>query len=154
MDNNDNKNLIGNDLLMEVETHVDKLKIADEVLETIAGIEASEVECVASMSGGFTDGIAGILGKKNLGKGVRVETIDGNVKVFLSITVEYGCRIHKVAQNVQNSVRTSLQDMTGLQVLEVNVNVVGINIKKEVKETNEVKNDNDNDNENDDEIKE
>ncbi|HOJ12180.1 MAG TPA: Asp23/Gls24 family envelope stress response protein [Clostridiales bacterium] len=114
--------------------HGDKLKIADEVIETIAGIEASKVQYVTSMSGGFTDGLAGFLGKKNLGKGVRVEATENEVKVFLSITVEYGCKIHVVAKNVQNIVRTSIEEMTGMKVLEVNVSVAGINFPKEPKE--------------------
>jgi uncharacterized alkaline shock family protein YloU len=116
------------------ETSEDKLKIVDEVVETIAGIEASKVRYVASMSGGgFTDGLAGILGKKNLGKGVKVETLENRVKVFLSIVVEYGCKIHMVAKDVQNTVRTAIEDMTGLEVAEVNVNVVGISMPREVR---------------------
>jgi len=117
--------------------HEDKLKIVDEVIETIAGIEATKVQCVSSMSGGFTDGLAGILGKKNLSKGVRVETLADGVKVFLSIVVEYGCRIHIVARDVQNAVRSSIEDMTGQKVLEVNVNVVGVSVPKEAKREEE-----------------
>ncbi len=109
----------------------DKLKIADEVIETIAGIEASKVKGVSSLSGGFTDGIAGILGKKNLGKGVRVETGDNLVKVFVSAVVEYGSRIHLVAKDVQNTVRKAIEDMTGMCVTEVNVNVLGVSMPKE-----------------------
>jgi len=127
------------DVIVEEIIHEDKLKIADEVIETIAGIEASKVQCVAAMSGGFTDGLAGILGKKNLGKGVRVETTETEVKVFISITVEYGCKIHMVAKDVQNSVRTSIQEMTGMKVIEVNVSIVGISIPKEAKEVKEIK---------------
>lgn len=117
--------------------HEDKLKIVDEVIETIAGIEAIKVQYVSSMSGGFTDGLAGILGKKNLGKGVRVETLGNEVKIFLSIMVEYGCKIHMVAKEVQDVVRTAVQDMTGLKVVEVNINVMGISIPKEIKEEEE-----------------
>lgn len=121
-------------LTVDEETlYEDRIKIVDEVIETIAGVEAAKVECVTSMSGGFTDGLAGILGKKNLGKGVRVETIEDEVKIFLSIVVEYGCRIHMVAKEVQNAVRKAIQDMAGLGVLEVNVNVVGVSIPKEAK---------------------
>jgi len=117
----------------------DKLKIADEVIEIIASIEASKVPCVAAMSGGFTDGLAGILGKKNLGKGVRVETEGNNVRIHISLIVEYGCKIHMVAKEVQNAVRNAIQDMTGMNVIEVNVNIVGINIPKEIRDNKEVK---------------
>jgi uncharacterized alkaline shock family protein YloU len=120
------------DLGVEEVVNEDKLKIADEVIEIIASIEASKVQCVAAMSGGFTDGLAGILGKKNLGKGVRVETEGNDVKVYISLTVEYGCKIHMVAKDVQNAVRTAVQGMTGMNVTEVNINIVGINIPKEV----------------------
>ena len=130
---------IKNELINQEETNEDKLKIVDEVIETIAGIEASRVRCVASMSGGFTDGLAGILGKKNLGKGVKVETQGDEVKVFLSIVVEYGCRIHIVAKEVQKTVRTAIENMTGLKVVEVNVNVVGISMPKETKKEDEVR---------------
>ncbi|NLC67757.1 MAG: Asp23/Gls24 family envelope stress response protein [Clostridiaceae bacterium] len=115
------------------ESNEDKLKIVDEVIETIAGIEASKVRYVTSMSGGFTDGLAGILGKKNLGKGVKVETLENKVKVFLSIVVEYGCKIHMVARDVQSTVRAAIEEMTGLEVAEVNVNVVDISIPREGK---------------------
>lgn len=126
-------NLIEEVVVVDEATNEDKLKIADEVIEIIASIEASKVSCVAAMSGGFTDGLAGILGKKNLGKGVRVETEGNDVKVYISLTVEYGCKIHIVARDVQNAVRTAIQEMTGMNVVEVNISIVGINIPKEVK---------------------
>lgn len=132
------ENLI-EEVVVEEIVNEDRLTIADEVIEIIASIEASKVPYVAAMSGGFTDGLAGILGKKNFGKGVRVETEDNNVKVFISLTVEYGCQIHVVAKNVQNSVRAAIQEMTGMNVLEVNINIVGINIPKEGKEHREIK---------------
>jgi len=116
------------------ETIEDKLKIADEVIETIAGLEASNVPHVVSMSGGsFTEGLSGILGKKSPSKGVKVETIDDKIKIYISIVVEYGCKIHMVAKEVQNAVRKSIENMTGMEVAEVNVSVVGISIPKEAK---------------------
>lgn len=127
------------DVIIEEVMYEDKLKIADEVMETIAGIETAKIPCVAAMSGGFTDGLAGILGKKNLGKGVRVETTENEVKVFITMTVEYGCKIHMVAREVQNAVRVSIQEMTGMNVTEVNINVVGICVPKESKESKEIK---------------
>lgn len=111
-------------------TRDDKVKIADEVIATIAGITASEVEGVISMSGGMADGIAGILGKKNLTKGVKVEVGEKEVTIELSIVVEYGCKIHEVAKEIQEKVRQSIEKMTGLSVGEVMVNVLGVNTEK------------------------
>jgi uncharacterized alkaline shock family protein YloU len=107
-----------------------KIKIAAEVIATIAGISASEIEGVSSMSGGIADGIASILGKKNMGKGVKVDLNEKDVTIDLSIIVQYGCKIHNVARNVQESVRAAILDMTDLNVLEVNINVLGVSTEK------------------------
>jgi len=117
----------------------DKITIADEVIATIAGIAASEVKDVTSMSGNIADGIVGMLGKKNFGKGVKVDAGEKEVAIDLSVIVEYGCRIHHVAQQIQNNVREAVEEMTGMDVVQVNVNVVGVNtskfLKKDVEDT-------------------
>jgi uncharacterized alkaline shock family protein YloU len=115
------------------EERQDKIRIADEVIMTIAGIAASQVENVTSMSGGIGDGIAGILGKKNLGKGVKVEAGEKEVAIDLSVVVEYGCKIHEVARSIQVKVRDAVESMTGMEVVQVNVNVLGINVAKDLK---------------------
>lgn len=119
--------------MIKKSTREDKIRIADEVIATIAGIAATEVKNVTSMSGGIADGIAGILGKKNLGKGVKVEVGEKEVIVELSIIVEYGCKIHVVAKEIQDRVREAVEDMTGLNVVEINIHVLGVNIEKESK---------------------
>jgi uncharacterized alkaline shock family protein YloU len=115
------------------EVNQDKIRIADEVIMTIAGIAASQVENVTSMSGGIGDGIAGILGRKNLGKGVKVEAGEKEVAIDLSVVVEYGCKIHEVAKAIQAKVRNAVESMTGMKVVEANVNVVGVNVAKDLK---------------------
>jgi uncharacterized alkaline shock family protein YloU len=115
------------------EERQDKIRIADEVIMTIAGIAASQVEDVTSMSGGIGDGIAGILGRKNLGKGVKVEAGEKEVLIDLSVVVEYGCKIHEVARSIQAKVRDAVEGMTGMEVVEVNVNVLGVNVAKDLK---------------------
>jgi uncharacterized alkaline shock family protein YloU len=111
----------------------DKIRISDEVVMTIAGIAASQVEGVSSMSGSFGDGIAGILGRKNPTKGVKVEVGEKEALIDLSIVVEYGCKIHEVAREIQDRVRKAVEEMTPLKVVEVNVNVLGVNIGKDEK---------------------
>jgi len=117
----------------KVEVRGDKLRISEEVIATIAGIATSDVEGVASLSGGLADGIAGMLGKKNLGKGVKVEAGEKEAAIDVSVIVEYGCKIHMVAKDVQNKVREAVEGMTGMKVVEVSVNVVGVNVPKEFK---------------------
>jgi uncharacterized alkaline shock family protein YloU len=122
------------DEINNLQVREDRIRISDEVIATIAGIAAAEVEGVTSMSGGLADGIAGMLGKKNLGKGVKVELGEKQAEIELSAVVEYGCKIHIVAKEIQKKVREAVEDMTGLKVTGVDVNVVGINLLKEGKE--------------------
>ncbi len=109
------------------------IKIADEVVGIIAGLAATEVEGVAGMSGGIAGGIAEILGRKNLSKGVKVEVGEREAAVDLFIIVDYGVRIPEVAWNVQENVKKAIENMTGLNVVEVNIHVQGVNFKNESK---------------------
>lgn len=109
----------------------DKIKIADEVIAIIAGIAVSEVENVICMGGGIGDGIAGMLGRKNLAKGIKVDVRDKEVVLEISILVDYGYKIHILAREIQEKVRNVVEEMTGLKVLEVNVNIHGVNLDKD-----------------------
>lgn len=107
-------------------SNVGSIRIADEVVSIIAGLAATEVEGIAAMSGGLVGGIAEILGKKNLAKGVKVEVGEREAAVDLYIIVDYGVRIPDVALTVQENVKRSIESMTGLNVVEVNVHVQGV----------------------------
>jgi len=109
------------------------IKITEEVVAIIAGIAATEVPGVAGMSGGIAGGIAEMLGRKNLSKGVKVEVGEKEAAIDLYIVVEYGCRIPDVAWEIQEKVKKSVETMTGLNVVEVNIHVQGVNIEKEYK---------------------
>lgn len=109
----------------------DKIRISEEVIATIAGIAASEIENVASMSGGFVDGIAGMLGRKTPGKGIKVEMKEDQVTIDLAVVMQYGCKIHEVARQMQKRVREAVEDMTGLEVLNINVSVLGVSLNNE-----------------------
>lgn len=108
------------------------VKIANEVVSIIAGLAATEVDGVTSMSGGITGDITEMFGMKNLSKGVKVEVGEKEAAIDLFIIVDYGCKIYEVATNVQENVKNKVEAMTGLNVVEVNVNVQGVNIPKEV----------------------
>ena len=80
------------------------------------------------MAGGFAGGITEVLsGKKNLAKGIKVEINEDIAKIDVNIIVEYGSRIPDVAFEIQNRVKKSVENMTGLKVEEVNVHVQGVN---------------------------
>jgi len=109
------------------------IKITDEVVAIIAGIAATEVPGVSGMSGGIAGGIVEALGRKNLSKGVKVEVGEKEAAIDLYIIVEYGYRIPEIAWNIQEKVKKSVETMTGLNVVEVNIHVQGVNIEKEHK---------------------
>lgn len=110
------------------------IRIADEVVGIIAGLAATEVPGVAGMSAGLVGGIAEMLGKKNLSKGVKVEVGEREAAVDLYIIVEYGVRIPDVALRVQENVKRAIESMTGLDVVEVNIHVQGVGFGQDGKE--------------------
>lgn len=131
MEENNNENLENLDMLEEVDNGSEGIKIASDVIAVIAGVAVSEVNGVFAMAGGFAGGITEVLkGKKNLAKGIKVETENNKAKIDVNIIVEYGARIPDVAFEIQNKVKKSVEDMTGLKVEEVNVHVQGVNTQK------------------------
>ena len=102
------------------------VRIADEVIASIAGIAAVDVPGVVGMSSGLIGGMAEMMGKKNPSKGVKVQVGAREVAVDLYIIVEYGLRIPDVALQVQEKVKEAVEVATGLSVIEVNVHVQGV----------------------------
>ena len=136
--------------IKEVEKNVKKtektengIEISNDVIAVIAGVAVSEVQGVASMSGGFAGGISEVLsGKKNMSRGIKVEKTENTAKIDVNIIVEYGSRIPDVAFEIQNRVKKSVESMTGFKVEEVNVHVQGVNtaiVKEENKSSEENK---------------
>jgi len=107
----------------------DQIIIADDVIAIIAGIAASKVDGVSGMSGGFVGNIAESLGRKDLSKGVKVQSTETETSVELFVIVNYGVKIHKVCQTAQQKVREAVQSMTGLEVPSVSVNVQGVELE-------------------------
>ena len=112
----------------EIKTEGDGIKISNDVVAVIAGVAVSEVPGVAGMAGGFAGGISEVFsGKKNLAKGIKVDVAENTAKIDVNIIVEYGSRIPDVAFEIQNRVKKAVENMTGLNVEEVNVHVQGVN---------------------------
>ena len=114
----------------------DTIKISNDVVATYAGIAVSEVEGVYGMAGGFAGITEVISGKKNLSKGIKVEVGEKSTKIDVNIIVEYGARIPDVAYEIQTRIKKSVEAMTDLKVLEVNVHVQGVHkmTEKELEE--------------------
>lgn len=122
------------DIAREELTGLGSIRISDEVVKVIAGLAAIEIKGVAGMSGGLVGGIAEMLGRKNLSKGIKVEVGEKEAAVDLYVIIDYGIRIPDVAAQIQENVKKAIERMTGLVVVEVNVNVQGVAFASESKE--------------------
>ncbi len=107
------------------------VKIADDVVAMIAALAAMEVEGVSAMAGNITNELLSKVGVKSLSKGAKVEVFNKKVKVEVAITIEYGYNIPVTCQGVQTKVKNAIENMTGLEVTDVNIRIAGINVTKE-----------------------
>ena len=108
-----------------------EIKIADEVVAIIAALAATEVEGVASMAGNITNELIGKLGMKNLSKGVKVDVLEGIVTVSLALNLKYNYSIVEVSARVQEKVKNAIENMTGLEVADVNIKVAGVEMESQ-----------------------
>lgn len=111
-----------------------RVEIAPEVIEVIAGIAANDVSGVANMRGNIALNVSEKLGKKRHGKGVKVELKNEGIKIDIFTVLDYGISVPTVAQKIQDNIRTTLRNMTALEILEINVHVVGIQIEDKSEE--------------------
>ena len=138
----ENNEVIENEEVIDGGT--DTIKIANDAIATYAGIAVSEVQGVYGMAGTFSGITEALSGKKNPTRGIKVDVEEKNAKIDVNIIVEYGARIPDVAFEIQSKVKSAVENMTGLKVLEVNVHVQGVHapiekedVKEEVEETEE-----------------
>lgn len=117
--------------VLDEDEKVGTVKIADDVVAMIAALAATEVEGVASMAGNVTHELLSRVGVKNATKGARVEVLHKKVKIDLAITIEYGYNIPATCQRVQAKVKNAVENMTGLDVTDVNIRIAGISVSKD-----------------------
>ena len=108
-----------------------QVQIADEVVAINAGLAATEVEGVASMAGNITNELVSKLGKKSLSKGIRVKVEDGIVNVNVALNIAYGYSVPKTCKKVQEKVKAAIENMTGLEVEKVDIQIANVSISKE-----------------------
>ena len=108
---------------------VGEVEINDDVIAVIAAVAAMEVEGVASMAGNITADIVAKLGMKKLSKGVKVTVSENSMVIDLSLNLEYGKNILEASKAVQSKVKSSVENMTGLNVDVVNVNIASVEVK-------------------------
>ena len=116
---------------IEYNGNLGEVQIADEVVAIIAALAATEVEGVASMAGNITNELIGKLGMKNLSKGVKVDVLEGIVTVSLALNLKYNYSIVEVSARVQEKVKNAIENMTGLEVADVNIKVAGVEMESQ-----------------------
>ncbi len=111
-------------------TDLGEVVISEELIATLAGVAAIECYGLLGMStrAKLKDGIAELLGRDNLSRGVEVTQVDNQLKVDLYIIVSYGIKIPEVAINVQEKVKYTIESLTGLNVSQVNIHVQGVRV--------------------------
>ena len=120
-----------NTYTIQNEASLGEVKIADEVVAIIAALAATDVEGVASMAGNITNEVIGKLGIKNLSKGVKVDVLEGVVTVSLALNIKYNYSIVDVTGKFQEKVKNAVENMTGLEVADVNIKVAGVEMEKQ-----------------------
>ena len=124
------KSVEQNTYVLQENDELGTVKIADDVVAVIAGLAATEVKGVASMAGNISNELMSKMGVKNLAKGVKVEMIGKSVRADPNLIVEYGYNIPAVSQKVQEKVKSTIENMTGLEVTDVNIRIAGVNMVK------------------------
>ena len=121
----DKKNLV-----LKEDESIGTVQIADDVVAMIASLAATEVDGVSAMAGNVTNELMSKVGVKSLTMGGKVEVLDKNVTVDLTVTMEYGYNIPATCQAVQQKVKNAIENMTGLEVSDVNVAIAGVNLEQ------------------------
>lgn len=122
------KNNDKNTYLLQDDESIGSVKIADDVVAMIASLAATEIDGVSALVGNITNELMSKVGMKNLTKGVKVDVFDKKVKVDLALSMEYGYNIPSTCGKVQEKVKSAIENMTGLQVIDVNIRIAGINM--------------------------
>ncbi|MBQ9123241.1 MAG: Asp23/Gls24 family envelope stress response protein [Lachnospiraceae bacterium] len=116
--------------VLQEEESIGAVQIADDVVAMITSLAATEVEGVSAMAGNITNELMSKVGVKSLTKGVKVDIFENTVTVDLAVMVEYGYNIPAISQKVQQKVKSAIENMTGLEVADVNIRIAGVNMQK------------------------
>ena len=115
------------------------ITVSKEVVAIIAALETIKVKGVVGISSGHKAGSIEVLSKKDLVRGIEVWMKLKEVSLTIPIITDYEIGIFMVAQEVQKRAKRSIETMTGLKVLKIDVNVQGVKFKEEKKEEKKIK---------------
>jgi uncharacterized alkaline shock family protein YloU len=117
--------------VLQDDDKIGAVQIADDVVAMIASLATTEVKGVSALVGNITNELMSKVGMKKLTKGVKVEVKEQIVTLDIAITMEYGYNIPETCQHVQNKVKAAIENMTGLEVGNVNIRIAGVHMPEE-----------------------
>ena len=103
-----------------------RVQISNEVITINAGLAATETKGVASMAGNITNEMVSRMGIKSLSRGVKVTVDNGIINVDLTLNLDYGYSVPKTCQKVQEKVKSAIENMTGLTVENINIQIANV----------------------------
>lgn len=117
----------------------DSIRISSDVIAVITSIISSNIPGIAGMSGGVVGGIAEKLGRRDMTRGIKVDVDEDRVTIDLNIIAEYGTSIIESTDKLKKEIRGTVEKTTGLKVEAININVQGIHVPEDEKESEEGK---------------
>ncbi len=111
---------------------IGNIKISEEVVAILSDKAVKEVEGIAGLSGSLVENFAVVLGKKTATKGISVDIKDNDAVIHLHVIAKYGFRIPEIAWKAQEAVKNTVESMTGLNVMKVNISVEGVQFPDEI----------------------
>ncbi|MGG1311284.1 MULTISPECIES: Asp23/Gls24 family envelope stress response protein [Cohnella] len=117
---------------MQLANENGKINVSDQVIAVIAGSAALDCYGLVGMASRkqLKDGIAELLGRENLSRGVEVRREGEQLHLDLYVIVSYGTKISEVAHNIQTQVKYVLDEVVGLKVDYVNIFVQGVRVNR------------------------
>ena len=110
------------------------IQISEDVVASVTGMAVLEVEGVCGLSSTIGTDIAEMLGMKTMARGIRLTPMkDGALKIECDVVAKFGQTVFSLAKTVQDAVKSSVESVAGLTVAQVNVNICGIAMPKELK---------------------
>lgn len=120
---------IGEKSIMLANEVLGEVRIADSVIGNIAVLAAKETDGVANVLGNSANELMNKVGVKGYQRGVKVEIVDNVVSVDLALIISYGFNIPATCKKVQDKVKASIENMTGLEVGDVNIKIAGMDLE-------------------------
>jgi len=114
---------------MKINNEIGQVNISEDVIAMIAGAAANEAYGIVGMASRGKNGLAGILKKENLSKGVHVRVEEEKIFIDLYVIIQFGTKISVVAKNTIDKVKYNVESQTGLTVENVNLNIEGIKVQ-------------------------